>query len=68
MTYLIWSNEHHGWWKPDGGGYTKSKIEAGQYTLEQATQTCLNANCWHSDGMAPDETIVPWDDHWKETR
>lgn len=45
--YLIWSNEHRAWWRPQRQGYTSSIHEAGQYTRENAFKICKNANYEH---------------------
>jgi hypothetical protein len=34
--YLIWSNEHAGWWKAGGWGYTPGLRAAGRFTRDQA--------------------------------
>ena len=44
MKYLIWSNEHRGWWKQNRHGYTTRTDKAGQFSFEQAKQICENAN------------------------
>jgi hypothetical protein len=41
--YLIWSNEHRGWWRPDSRGYSPGLREAGRYTREQAMRICREA-------------------------
>lgn len=41
--YLVWSNEHHGWWGPGSCGYTKNLYEAGHYTRAQALKICRAA-------------------------
>ncbi len=38
-TYLVWSNEHHAYWKKDRAGYTPSVWRAGRYGLNDA-QSC----------------------------
>ena len=35
-TYLIWSNEHGAWWRPNAAGYTMRIEEAGRYSREEA--------------------------------
>ena len=42
-AYLIWSNEHMGWWGPNSGGYVKTLDEAGRYTREKALRICRDA-------------------------
>jgi len=43
-AYLIWSEEHGAWWKPESSGYTDSIKEAGRYTKAQAFQIIHDAN------------------------
>lgn len=43
--YLIWSNEHRMWWRPDGRGYTDSLDEAGRYVRETAERIVADATC-----------------------
>lgn len=31
MRFLIWSNEHRMWWRPNQRGYTDAIEEAGRY-------------------------------------
>lgn len=54
--WLIWSNEHKGWWKPFGNGYCKSRAHAGRYSFEIAASTVRNANCMLKD--EPNEAMV----------
>lgn len=42
--YLIWSEEHHAWWKPNGWGYTSQMREAGRYSKERADAIVKGAN------------------------
>lgn len=38
---LIYSKEHHAFWKAGGAGYTKSVVDAGLYSLRDAwNRTC----------------------------
>lgn len=41
--YLIWSNEHNGWWGPNRAGYTPGLLGAGTYSREQALDICRDA-------------------------
>jgi hypothetical protein len=64
--YLIWSNEHRAWWRPQRQGYTSSIHEAGQYSRENALKICSNANYNHffdaRCDSAPNEIMVWRDD------
>lgn len=44
MKYLIWSNEHRGWWKPTLHGYTTRTDKAGQFSHEEASGIVADAN------------------------
>lgn len=36
IMYLLWSNKHSAWWKPDAWGYTVDRAEAGRFSEEEA--------------------------------
>lgn len=64
--YIIWSNEHNGWWRPARCGYTSHRSLAGEYTLEEATKIVQDANKYikwehmHDDEIpVPNEAIIP---------
>jgi hypothetical protein len=42
-AYLVWSNEHTGWWRPGSLGYSPGLKHAGHYTREQALDICARA-------------------------
>ena len=42
-TYLVWSNEHQGWWKPGGHGYSRGLRGAGHFTRANALRICRDA-------------------------
>lgn len=42
LIYVIWSHEHHQWWKPNAMGYTPDLALAGRYTREKAYKPVLN--------------------------
>lgn len=42
--YLIWSEEHHAWWRPAERGYTSQMKEAGRYSKQRADVIVHNAN------------------------
>jgi hypothetical protein len=39
--YLIWSNEHGAWWRPNSCGYTMEISEAGRYSQTEAIARCV---------------------------
>ncbi len=41
--YLIWSNEHAGWWRADHSGYSPALKKAGNYTRDEAIAICKRA-------------------------
>lgn len=58
--WLIWSQEHRGWWKPGELGYTPDITHAGRYPLDQAVRICRAANIHLSAaGAIPEESLVP---------
>lgn len=50
-AYLIWSNEHCGWWKPGRSGYTREMKEAGLYSRDEALRICRQAVLGSSGGV-----------------
>ena len=42
-AYLVWSNEHRGWWGPGRVGYHRGLTHAGRYTRAEAVDICANA-------------------------
>lgn len=57
--YLIWSNEHNAWWRPDGKGYTRVIENAGRYSREDAMKISrgLNFEGWNYSRI-PDELPI----------
>lgn len=45
--WLIWSNEHNGWWCANRRGYTHFRKDAGKYIYDQALEIVANANYGH---------------------
>lgn len=41
---LIWSIEHHAWWRPNEIGYTDTIAEAGLYPKQRAHEIVARAN------------------------
>lgn len=60
--WVIWSEEHGGWWMPGAMGYTRSLREAGRYTEERAKEIEDHANCWLPKGSFRNEVAMP--DPW----
>lgn len=56
--WLIWSNEHAGWWKPLRKGYTKLREEAGRYTYREALEIVSGANIGLHD--IPNEAMIKY--------
>lgn len=63
VSYLIWNNDHGGWWGPDRGGYTTSLERAGRYDGDEATtivdSASVDGHLYHPDGrVLPDVMVV----------
>lgn len=54
--WLIWSNEHNGWWAPARQGYNRERKRAGRYTFKEALEIVENANAGADD--CPNECMV----------
>ncbi len=48
ISFLLWSNKHQAWWRPDGRGYTDDIAQAGAYTKEQAVEAVVQSS-YHQD-------------------
>lgn len=59
MKWLIWSNEHDMWWRPEAHGYTSFRDKAGRYELKRAMEICVNANAFLNVDSEPNETLLP---------
>jgi hypothetical protein len=58
--YVIWSNEHRGWWGPARRGYVPDLESAGCYTREAAMLICYEAGPSSLRmGRGPGGGIVP---------
>jgi len=54
--YLIWSNEHNAYWRPNSAGYAKKVGEAGYYSFAEADSICIQAGIMKNG--QPAECIV----------
>lgn len=62
MVWVIWSREHNGWWRANRNGYTNLLKEAGHYTLEEATDICIESNKYLAEEEfrehGPEESLI----------
>jgi hypothetical protein len=49
--YVIWSEEHGGWWIAGGCGYTRRLVDAGRFSHEEALGIEAQANMFSKDLM-----------------
>lgn len=56
--YVIWSDEHRMWWRPNRMGYTIEAPEAGVYPRSEALAICLKARDGWAPGRPPPEIPV----------
>lgn len=58
--WLIWSNEHKGWWKANHNGYTQDLTEAGVYRYQEAANIVYGANIalLHDNKAIPNEAMI----------
>ena len=56
--YLIWSNVHQAWWRPENAGYTTDITEAGFYTHDEARSTALKCRDGWTITTKPTELAV----------
>lgn len=57
-VYLVWSNEHDAWWRPNRCGYTGELWDAGRYTESDAAEICRKASYGWRGGSPPPEVMV----------
>lgn len=58
--YLIWSNEHNAWWRPNSRGYAVDSTAAGIYSFNEARGICWKGrDGWTKSDVTPDEIMVP---------
>lgn len=56
--YLIWSNEHRAWWRPEKCGYTTHLAMAGRYSHDVAMKICRAARGGWMPGEPPPEIPI----------
>lgn len=54
--FLVWSNQHAMWWRPNRAGYTQVIEEAGRYPRAEAERIIASATC---DGALRHERTDP---------
>lgn len=59
--YLIWSNKHGAWWRPNSAGYTAEIEQAGHYTRAQAIHQCAYGRDGYTSHDRPSEIPVRFD-------
>lgn len=57
-TYLVWSNEHRAWWRPNSAGYTVHVELAGRYPRSEAIAIARDARNGWKPGKIPTEIAV----------
>lgn len=62
LPYVIWSNEHRGWWGPGRWGYVQTLKEAGLYPREEAVAIARQAGIARQPFSNPNEIALPFDD------
>lgn len=72
--FVIWSNEHRGWWAPKMRGYTSNLDEAGCYSRTGAETICYTAapSSLHMQrsrdgGLVPAEIMMRLEDARRST-
>lgn len=59
IWFLIWSNEHNGWWSWNKRGYVQDIKKAGLYAYEEALEICQEGNKHPEKENVPNELMVP---------
>ena len=57
-SYLIWSNEHQAWWRPNSAGYTVHLLSAGRYSRQEAVAIARNARDGWREWCPPSEFVI----------
>lgn len=57
--YLVWSNQHRAWWRPNSAGYTDDVKRAGRYSRAEAISISFRGrDGWDSPKGVPDELAI----------
>lgn len=56
QRWLVWSNQHGMWWRPNRSGYTAFIEEAGRYSRAEAERIVAQATC---DGQLKHTRVNP---------
>jgi predicted phosphohydrolase len=57
--YLVWSNQHRAWWRPNSHGYTDNVKRAGIYSRAEAISISFRGrDGWDSPKGVPDELAI----------
>lgn len=57
--YLVWSNQHRAWWRPNSAGYTDDVKRAGRYSRAEAMSISFHGrDGWDSPKGVPDELAI----------
>jgi hypothetical protein len=62
ITYLLWSNKHGQWWKPNALGYTSDEASAGRFSEAEAVRYVTQSA--QSGVLAAVTCMVAAPDNW----
>lgn len=58
--YLVWSNQHRAWWRPNSCGYTTDIRSAGRYSRDEAISISgQSRDGWGKPNDLPEELAIP---------
>lgn len=58
-AYLVWSNQHRAWWRPNSAGYTRDVRAAGWYARDEAIDIAgQSRDGWGDPSKPPDELAI----------